>query len=75
MYFWMHDTPIRCVTVIKQPRLSSEGVDRLDSDPGRIATAALDGSNKMVDLEDVATVFNFGFERGAPRFLWAIWRS
>lgn len=67
----MHETPIRCITVVKQPRLDSSGMDRLDSDAGRIVTAAVDGSNKMVDLEDVGSVFNFGFERGQC-ILWCL---
>jgi hypothetical protein len=46
-------------------------MDRLDSDAGRIVTAAVDGSNKMVDLEDAGSVFNFGFERGQC-ILWCL---
>lgn len=69
MYFWVHDTPIQSVTAIKQPSLDSHGIDRLDSDAFRIATSALDGSTKLVDLDDVGTIFNFGFERGwSPAF-------
>ena len=52
------------ITVIREPALDAKGRDKLDAEPTRIATSSLDGSTKMVDLQDWGSVFDFGHERG-----------
>lgn len=52
------------LSVIREPPLDAEGFSRIDADPTRIATSALDGSSKVVDLQDCGTITDFGHERG-----------
>ena len=52
------------ITVAREPALDATGHEKLDDEATRIATASLDGSTKMVDLQDWGSVFDFGHDRG-----------
>lgn len=65
----MHDVDITAIAAIRQPHLNSDGQVNFVEESPRIATTSLDGSCKVVDLRDVANVFNFGHERGNARFI------
>ena len=63
-FFPVHEAPIMSITVVREPNIDREGVDLWNRPPTRICTSALDGSTKLVDLDDIGMFFNFGHERG-----------
>lgn len=63
-FFPVHEAPIKSITVVREPNLDREGANVWNRPPTRICTSALDGSTKLVDLDDIGMVFNFGHERG-----------
>jgi hypothetical protein len=63
-FFLVHGVNVTSIAALRQPLLKPDGQPDMSAESARIATTSLDGSCRMVDLRDVANVFNFGHERG-----------
>lgn len=72
--FPVHDVDITAIAAIRQPMIMPDGHSDLLAESSRVATTSLDGSCKVVDLRDMASVFDFGHERGDIDCFFRHWR-